>query len=61
MSALVAFLDTFVFDPDHQPADEETIFEGFLSKGDLAVWIGREKHRKTNVVQQFAICAALGS
>jgi hypothetical protein len=54
------FLHSYIFDPDTEPAQEEEIFKGFLSKGDLAVWIGREKHRKTNVVQQLAVCAAIG-
>ena len=55
-----AFLEPFVFDPDAEPPPEEPIFEGFLSKGDLTVWIGREKHRKTNILLQLAICAAVG-
>ena len=36
------------------------IYEGFLSQSDLVTWIGREKHRKTNLVLQLAICAAVG-
>lgn len=55
-----AFLEPFVFDPDAEPPPEEPIFGGFLSKGDLTVWIGREKHRKTNILLQLAICAAVG-
>ncbi len=55
-----AFLEPFVFDPDAEPPPEEPIFEGFLSKGDLTFWIGREKHRKTNILLQLAICAAVG-
>lgn len=54
------FLEPFVFDPDAEPPPEEPIFEGFLSKGDLTFWIGREKHRKTNILLQLAICAAVG-
>lgn len=54
------FLEPFVFDPDAEPPPEEPIFGGFLSKGDLTFWIGREKHRKTNILLQLAICAAVG-
>ena len=54
------FLRPFVFDPDAEPPPEEPIFEGFLAKGDLTVWIGREKHRKTNILLQLSICAAVG-
>jgi hypothetical protein len=50
----------FVFDPDAEPPAESPIFDGFLTKGDLCLWVGREKHRKTNMVLQCAICAALG-
>src|SRR6202012_1319651 len=39
---------------------DQPIYEGLLSKGDLAVWLGREKHRKSSVLLQFAICAGLG-
>src|SRR5580700_2641081 len=52
--------NVFVFNPDAEPPAESPIFEGFLSMGDLGVWVGREKHRKTNLVLQCAICAALG-
>jgi len=50
----------FVFDPTAEIPPEQPIFEGLIAKGDLAVWLGREKHRKSNVLLQFAICAALG-
>jgi hypothetical protein len=43
-----------------EPEAESPIFDHFQSKGDLCLWVGREKHRKTNLVLQFAICAALG-
>src|ERR1700730_10318692 len=51
---------SFIFDPDEQPPAESVIYEGFLSAGDLVTWIGREKHRKTNLLLQLAICAAIG-
>jgi AAA domain-containing protein len=50
----------FVFHPAECIAPEEPIYQGLLAKGDLAIWLGREKHRKSNVVLQFAICGALG-
>jgi AAA domain-containing protein len=50
----------FVFDSTAQLAPEQPIYEGLLSKGDLVIWLGREKHRKSNVLLQFSICAALG-
>jgi len=50
----------FVFDPDVRPPQEENLYKGFFAKGDLVIWVGREKHRKTNLVLQSAMCAALG-
>jgi hypothetical protein len=50
----------FVFDPAALIPPDQPVFEGLLSKGDLAIWLGREKHRKSSVLLQFAICAALG-
>ncbi len=55
-----AFLDAYIFKLDADPPAEEPIYEGWLSAGDLAVWVGKEKHRKTNLVLQCAICMALG-
>jgi hypothetical protein len=49
-----------VFDPNSVPEPEQPILEGLLYRGDLVVWIGREKHRKSNLTLQTAICAALG-
>jgi hypothetical protein len=54
------FLDRHIFNPEADPPDDEPIFDGLLSKPDLAVWVGREKHRKSNVALQLAICAATG-
>jgi hypothetical protein len=50
----------FVFDATARIPPEQPIYDGLLAKGDLAIWLGREKHRKSNVLLQFAICAALG-
>jgi len=50
----------YIFDPEAEHTAPIRIFEGFLSQGDLVVWIGREKHRKTNFILQCAICVALG-
>ena len=50
----------FVFNPAGFVPPEQPIYDGLLARGDLAIWLGREKHRKTNVLLQFAIGAALG-
>lgn len=60
MITMGRFLDNGAFDPSRKPEPEQPIFDGLLYRGDLAVWIGREKHRKSNVTLQLAICAALG-
>ena len=52
--------EPFVFDPAAVIAPEQPIYDALLAKGDLAIWLGREKHRKSSVLMQFAICAALG-
>jgi hypothetical protein len=52
--------EPFVFNPAAPIPPEQPIYEGLLAKGDLAIWLGREKHRKSSVLLQFAICAALG-
>src|SRR6516165_10139377 len=49
----------YIFDVSARIPLEQSIYEGLLAKGDLAVWLGREKHRKSNVLLQLAICAAL--
>ena len=50
----------FTFDTDAQVPPEQPIYEELLAIGDLVIWLGREKHRKTNLLLQFAICVALG-
>jgi len=50
----------YVFDPNAEHKADVQIFEGLISLGDLIVWVGREKHRKSNLILQCAICAALG-
>ena len=55
-----AQLGEYVFDPDGDPPEERTYYEGLMGEGDLVVWLGREKHRKTNFILQFSICAATG-
>lgn len=52
--------ERFVFDPGEFITPIEPIYDGLLARGDLAIWLGREKHRKSSVLLQFAICAALG-
>ena len=46
------------FDPSADVPEEQMLFDGLLESSDLVVWIGREKHRKTNVMLQLSICAA---
>ena len=53
-------LKRYFFDPHRRPSQTLAFFEGFLFPGDIAVWVGREKDRKSNLVLQFAICAAVG-
>lgn len=43
------------------PAIQQPTFEGLLSRGDLGVWIGRDKDKKFDLILQFAIAAASGS
>jgi hypothetical protein len=49
-----------LFNPSARPDPIHPIFEGFLAADELAVWIGREKDRKSTVVLNCAVCAALG-
>jgi hypothetical protein len=59
-SLTITELDKYTFDPEAAVDPVEMIFEGLLSRGDLVPWIGREKHRKLNLILQFAISAAVG-
>ncbi len=56
----VPTFEKYVFNPEIEPPPEDQIFEGFLARDDLAVWIGREKHRKTNFLLNLGVAAALG-
>jgi hypothetical protein len=51
---------SYIYEPTAQHSRAEQIFQGFLAKDELAVWIGHEKHRKTTLVLDFAVAAALG-
>src|SRR5579863_8298907 len=53
-------LESFVFDPAAEVEHDQKLYDGLLYLGDLVVWLGREKHRKSNLILQFTICAALG-
>jgi hypothetical protein len=53
-------LSPYVFNPATEQPPDKVYFDGLLAGGDLGIWVGREKHRKTNVVLQLAICGALG-
>lgn len=59
-TAVGGVLDQGLFDPNNIPEPEKPILHKFIYKGDLVVWIGREKHRKSNLALQAAICIALG-
>jgi hypothetical protein len=50
----------YVFDPEATLTTERTLLEGVLAEGELALWIGREKHRKSSTVLLFAVCMATG-
>jgi len=52
--------ETYLFDPSLEPSHTQEFFQGFLAKDELAVWIGHEKDRKTTVVLNFGIAAAVG-
>lgn len=52
--------NSYIFNPRRQPSKEQVIFQGLLAEDELAIWIGREKDRKTTVALNLAICAALG-
>ena len=50
----------YVFDPDAIPPMQTRFLKGVLSEGELALWIGREKHRKSSMVLLFSVSLALG-
>ena len=43
-----AYLSGAIFAPDVEPPVDVAIFEGFLLRDDVTVWLGREKHRNTH-------------
>ncbi len=53
-------LGEYFFDSTAEPVPDQQFYAGLLGRSDLAVWLGREKHRKSNVILQAAITAALG-
>ncbi len=53
-------LQDYSFDYLSPVAPEIPIYEGFIAAADLGIWFGREKHRKSDVLLQFSISAALG-
>jgi hypothetical protein len=44
-AATVRFLEAGEFDPSSVPEPEQSIFDGLLYRGDLAVWSGRREQR----------------
>jgi hypothetical protein len=56
----VKSLKPFIFDPTAPRLPSDFIYEYFLKPSATIVWLGREKHRKTNLVLQLAMCVALG-
>ena len=55
-----ADIEHYTFDPYADIPEEKLIYPGFLPEGDLTVWIGEEKSRKTTLLLQLSVCAALG-
>ncbi len=53
-------LSAYSFDPEADIPVDGWLFQGLFAVGDLGVWLGREKHRKSNMILQFAMCSALG-
>ncbi len=53
-------LSSYVFDPEGVAETDQALYTGFLCCGDLTIWLGREKHRKSNLILQFTIGAAVG-
>lgn len=55
-------LAKFKFDPEaeQEPESNTHIYAGFVSRGDLTVWGGEKKHRKSTVMLQLAISMATG-
>jgi hypothetical protein len=53
-------LELYRFDTDTPVDDDQKIYDGLLSQGDLTVWVGHEKHRKSNFLLMLAICLAVG-
>jgi hypothetical protein len=51
----------YIFDPETTLTTERTLLEGVLAEGDLVLWIGREKNRKSSIVLLFAVSLATGS
>ena len=48
-------LEEYSFDHLSEVAAEKELYEGLISSADLAVWAGREKHRKSNVIRHSAV------
>jgi len=53
-------LAPFCFDNEADIPEEKWLYEGLIAAGDLVVWLGREKHRKSNLILQLALSAASG-
>jgi hypothetical protein len=49
----------YIFNPSIEQPPDRAYYANLLGEGDLGIWIGREKHRKTAVGLQLAFCAAL--
>ena len=58
--AQVSDLPECVFDSNAEVPTEQWFYEDFIAPGDIVPWVGKEKHRKTNVALQFAMSAATG-
>ncbi len=55
-----AELHHYLLDPLKPAEPDQRYYLGFQDAGDLSIWLGEEKHRKSNMVLQYAVCAAIG-
>jgi hypothetical protein len=53
-------LGRYFFDSAAEIETDQQIYRGLLGYGDLGIWLGKEKRRKSNLILELAICAALG-
>ena len=56
-------LSEFFFDSEkvREPEQDRQIYAGLIGRGDLVVWGGEKKHRKSNVILEFGISIGLAT